>query len=214
MVRNAPRLLGEGPADQSRHQQLFETVRYEYYADQIAGLRRVSRPAPSPSTRSSKPRGSGLQGYDFPAVTAGRPHRQGTFIPDDFPNGHAGLVHEHPARQVQGPSRPPGARLRVRLQVDQRQHHVWRLSIAQTSYFQNSPMAATGVALARSRAEVCSSPYRAKLSPDAFRPSLSCRPRADGSGSDQRLCCARGSTCLLAAGCKRDGQNAMVLPDG
>ena len=56
----------------------------------------------------------------------GRP-RQARDVAGRDAVGRAGLVHQHPPRQVQGSARARGADLRVRFRMDQQDHHVRRL---------------------------------------------------------------------------------------
>jgi len=77
------------------------------------------------------------------------------------------------------------------------------------SYFDNSPMKATGLPSPQELALL--EPFRAQLSEDVFKePWLP--PVSDGSGNDRTML-RKADELLRAAGCKREG-NQLRLPDG
>jgi microcin C transport system substrate-binding protein len=77
------------------------------------------------------------------------------------------------------------------------------------SYFQNTPMAATGVPGAAELALL--EPFRGKVSEAVFG-EVPMPPKSDGSGQDRALL-GRAFKMLQEAGCKRDG-SVLKLPDG
>ena len=78
-----------------------------------------------------------------------------------------------------------------------------------TSYFQNSPMMATGKPSPEELAILA--PFKAKLPATVFG-EVPVPPVSDGSGQDRTLL-RKANDLLIAAGCKRDGDN-LLLPDG
>ena len=78
-----------------------------------------------------------------------------------------------------------------------------------TSYFQNSPMMAAGTPSPEELAILA--PFKAKL-PAAVFGDVPVPPVSDGSGQDRTLL-HKANDLLVAAGCKRDGDN-LLLPDG
>ena len=182
----------------------FQTIRYDYYADRTLAFEGFKTGAFTFHEEFTSR--IWATGYDFPAVRDGRIKKE--FLPDDFPNGTQGWFMNTRRSKFKDP--------RIREAIGYAFDFKWTNANIMygayqrtTSYFQNSPMAATGTP---SPAELkYLEPFRDKLPPAVFG-EVPLPPESDGSGSD-RVLLRRGLDLLLAAGCKRNGQ-ALALPDG
>ncbi len=182
----------------------FDRIRYEYYADRSLAFEGFKTGAFTFHEELTSR--IWAKGYDIPPIADGRMLK--TTIPDDYPNGTQGWFMNTRRDKFKD------ARVREALgyAFDFRwtNTNIMYGSYGRTvSYFQNSPMAATGTP---SPAELrLLEPFRAKLSPAVFD-AVPLPPESDGSGSDRALL-RKGLDLLLSAGCKRSGQT-LVLPDG
>ncbi len=182
----------------------FDTIRYEYYRE-----RQVAFEAFKTGAFTYREDATSIiwaKGYDFPAANDGRVKRE--TIPIQGP------------RSIQGwwfnTRRDKFKDARIREALGEafdfewtNQNIMFGLYTRTTSYFQNTPMAATGtpgpdeVALLE--------PFRGKVS-DAVFGEVPVPPKSDGSGQDRALL-GRAFKRLQEAGCKRDGA-VLKLPDG
>ena len=182
----------------------FDKVRYEYYADRTLAFEGFKTGAFTFHEEFTSR--IWATGYDFPAVNDGRIKKE--FLPDDYPNGTQGWF--------MNTRRPKFSDPRVRAAIGYAFDFKWTNANIMygayqrtTSYFQNSPMAATGTPSAEELKYL--DPFRSQLPPAVFGP-VPVPPESDGSGSDRTLL-HKGLDLLLSAGCKRNGQ-ALALPDG
>ena len=182
----------------------FDAIRYEYYADRAQAFEGFKTGAFTFHEEFTSRLWA--TGYDFPAVREGRILKQ--FLPDDYPNGTQGWF--------MNTRRPKFADARVREALSYAFDFKWTNANIMygaygrtTSYFQNSPMAATGTPSPEELTVL--EPFRDRLPAAVFGP-VPLPPESDGSGSDRALL-RRGLDLLLAAGCKRQGQS-LALPDG
>ena len=144
--------------------------------------------------------------YDFPAIKAGRVKKEE--VPDGKPTTTQGWYFNTRRPQFKDP--------RIREALGMVFDFEWtnknimyssykRLS----SYFQNTPMQATGMPGPDELALL--EPWRGKVPDEVFgEPFMP--PVSDGSGADRNLL-RRADEMLKAAGCKRDGSR-LLLPDG
>ncbi len=182
----------------------FGTIRYEYYADRKIAFQGFK--AGDFTFHEEFTSAVWAKGYDFPAVTDGRIRKE--FLPDDTPLGTQGWFFNTRRDAFKDP--------RVRQALAYAFDFKWTNANIMydaykrtVSYFQNSPMAATG---APSPAELTIlEPFRATL-PAAVFADVELPPEGDGSGSDRTLL-RHGFDLLKAAGCKREGAT-LLLPDG
>ena len=182
----------------------FDTIRYEYYADRTLAFEGFKTGAFTFHEEFTSR--IWATGYDFPAVKDGRIKKE--FLPDDYPNGTQGWF--------MNTRRPKFSDPRVRAAIGYAFDFKWTNANIMygayqrtTSYFQNSPMAATGTPSAEELKYL--DPFRSQLPPAVFG-AVPLPPESDGSGSDRTLL-HKGLDLLLSAGCKRNGQ-ALALPDG
>ncbi len=98
----------------------FDRIRYEYYRDRTASFEAFKKG--NITFREEFRSRDWATGYDFPAIKDGRVVKEE--VPDGSPVRRAGLVHQHAAAEIRRPARQAGAELRVRLRVDQQEHHV------------------------------------------------------------------------------------------
>ena len=182
----------------------FDAIRFEYYADRTLAFEAFK--AGAFTFHEENTSRIWAKGYDVPAVRDGRIRKE--LLPDASPNGTQGWFMN--ARREK--FRDPRVREAMAYAFDFKwtnanvMYDAYRRT---TSYFQNSPMAATG---APDAAELrVLEPYRAKLPASVFGPAP-LPPASDGSGSD-RMLLRKAQELLFAGGCKRNGQ-ALALPDG
>ena len=95
----------------------FDEVRYEYYRDRTAELESLK--AGAYDLREEFTSRDWATAYDIAAVKEGRLVRAHAARRE--PVGRAGLLPQHAPRQVRRPARAQGARLRLRLRVDQQE---------------------------------------------------------------------------------------------
>ena len=118
-IRAGEGLVGRG-LPVSRGQYNFDMVRFEYYRDRdvafegFTGKNYLFREEFTSRIWATR--------YDFPAINDGRVKRD--ILPDDTPSGAQGWFINTRREQVQGPAAARGADLRLRLRVDQQDHHV------------------------------------------------------------------------------------------
>ena len=157
----------------------FDEVRYLYYRDRSAEL--LALQAGEFDLREEFTAVAWVTGYDVPAVKAGKLLRMA--LPDESPSGAQGFFLNT--------RRPKLADVRVRKALD----YVFDFQFANKSifhelytrtesFFENSPMKATGKPSAEELALL--EPFKASLPPEVFdepyRP-----PVSDGSGKDRKL---------------------------
>ena len=157
----------------------FDEVRYLYYRDRSAEL--LALQAGEFDLREEFTAVAWVTGYDVPAVKAGKLLRLA--LPDESPSGAQGFFLNT--------RRPKLADVRVRKALD----YVFDFEFANKSifqelytrtesFFENSPMKATGKPSAEELALL--EPFKASLPPEVFdepyRP-----PVSDGSGKDRKL---------------------------
>ncbi len=182
----------------------FDTIRYEYYADRSLAFEGFKTGAFTYHEEFTSRLWA--KGYDFPAVADGRVRKE--FLPDAYPRGTQGWFMNVRRAKFADP--------RVREALGYAFDFKWTNANIMygaygrtSSYFQNSPMAASGMPSAAELAYL--EPLRAKLSPAVFGP-VPVPPESDGSGSDRAML-RKAQELLFAGGCKRDGL-VLALPDG
>ncbi|UDL96081.1 extracellular solute-binding protein [Lichenihabitans sp. PAMC28606] len=182
----------------------FDTIRYEYFRE-----RQIAFEAFKSGVFTFREDATSIiwaQGYDFPAAKDGRVKRE--TIPDQGPRGAQGWFLNTRRDKFKNPK----IREALGLCFDfnwTNQNIMFGLYQRTWSYFQNTPMAATGKPGPDELALL--DPLRDKLSPDVFEDAYM-PPTSDGSGQDRALL-ARAFKMLQEAGCKRDG-SILKLPDG
>ena len=182
----------------------FETIRYEYYADRKVAFEGFK--AGDYTFHEEFTSAIWAKGYDFPAVAEGRIQKQ--MLPDAYPTGTQGWLINTRRDKFGDP--------RIREALGFAFDFTWTNANIMydayqrtVSYFQNSPMTATGLPSPEELKVL--EPFRAKLSPAVFE-SAYLPPEADGSGSDRGML-RKAFKLLTDAGCKRDGER-LSLPDG
>jgi microcin C transport system substrate-binding protein len=182
----------------------FETIRYEYFGDSQVAFEGFK--AGAFTEREENIARVWATGYDFPAFKEGRVKR--VELPNNNIPGIQGWVFNS--------RRPVFADARVREAISCCFDYEWtnrnlmfdayrRIG----SYFENSPLAATGKPSAGELALL--EPFRDKLPAAVFGEAVS-PPASDGSGQDRALL-KRAADLFAAAGCQRkDG--VLRLPDG
>ena len=183
----------------------FDVVRYEFYRDRDVAFEGFT--GKSYLFREEFTARIWATRYDFPAVKDGRVKRETGARRNAV--RRTGLVHQHPARQVQGCARPRGADLRVRFRMDQQDRHVRRLC-AHPSRRSRIPTW-WRAARHRRKSSSCSSRFavrcRTRYSSEPFVP-----PVSDGSGQDRALL-RKAQQLLQEAGLPiKDGKR--LLPNG
>ena len=98
----------------------FDRLRFEYYRERQVAFEAFK--AGAINYHEEYTSRFWATSYDFPAAKDGRVKKE--TLHDGAPIPHAGLVSQHPPRAVQGPARARGDRARLRLHVDQQEHHV------------------------------------------------------------------------------------------
>jgi microcin C transport system substrate-binding protein len=182
----------------------FDSVRYEYFADRKVAFEAFK--AGVFTYREEFTSAVWATGYDFAAVNDGRVKRE--TLPDNTPNGtQAWYMNTRRAKFAN-----PVIRAALAYAFDftwtnaNLMYGVYQRTV---SYFQNSPMAATGTP---SPAELAIlDAYRGKVS-DAVFGEVYTPPLSDGSGMDRKLM-RQANTMLQAAGCRRQ-DSTLLLPDG
>jgi microcin C transport system substrate-binding protein len=182
----------------------FDTIRYEYFRE-----RQIAFEAFKSGVFTFREEATSIiwaQGYDFPAAKDGRVKRE--TIPDQGPRGAQGWF----LNTRRDKFKDPKIREALGLCFDfewTNQNIMFGYYQRTWSYFQNTPMAATGKPSADDLALL--NVYRDKLSPAVFDVAYM-PPKSDGSGQDRALL-GQAFKMLQAAGCKRDG-SVLKLPDG
>ena len=183
----------------------FATLRFEYYTDRVLAFEAFKTGAFT--FHEEYTARIWATGYDFPAVRDGRIRKEN--IPDDFPRGGAQGWFLNTRRSKFA---DPRIREAIGYAFDFKKTNAAIMFGAYNrtvSYFQNSPMEATGSPSPEELAAL--EPYRSRLPPASFGP-VYMPPESDGSGSDRTLL-RQALNLLLAAGCKPKGQ-MLTLPDG
>ena len=184
----------------SRGSYNFDIVRYEFYRDRDVAFEGFT------AQELSVPRGVHRahlgDALRFPG-RQGRP-RQARDVAGRYAVRRAGLVHQHPPRQVQGSARARGADPGLRFRMDQQDHHVRRLCahrVAVPEFRHDGERAAVA-----GRTEAA----RAVPRPGAgrgVRRRPSCRRCPTARGRTAR-CCARRRSCCRRPGCVDQGRQA------
>ena len=188
----------------NRGQGNFDEVRYEYYRERQVGFEAFKSGALTFHEDFTSI--NWAQGYDFPAIKDGRVQRR--IVPDDAPSGAQGWW----MNTRRGQFKDPRIRQALGFCFDfewTNKNIMYGLYRRTTSYFQNSPLAASG--LPGPDELKLLEPFRGKV-PDSVFGEAILPPVSDGSGQDRTLL-AQGFKLLQAAGCQRDG-NVLKLPSG
>ena len=182
----------------------FGKLRFEYYADRKIAFEGFK--AGDFTFREEFTASVWATQYGFPAVLDGRVKKE--LIKDETPNGTQGWFFNTRRDKF----KDPRIRQAIGTAFDFKwtnAHIMYDAYQRTVSYFQNSPMAATGAPSPEELALL--EPFRAKLPPEVFGPVVM-PPESDGSGTDRALL-RKGFELLKAAGCKRQGEQLM-LADG
>ena len=159
----------------------FDEMRYEYYRDRTADAGKLARPARSTCARSSR-RATGSRPTIFPQSRTGRLQRLDAARRK--PVRRARLLPQHAPAEVRRHARAQGARLRLRLRVDQ-QEHLLRALHAHRELLRELRHEGHGQA-ERRRSWRCSSrsaaSCRRRCSSEPYK-----SPVSDGSGQDRKL---------------------------
>ncbi len=182
----------------------FDTIRYEYYRERQVGFEAFKSGAITFHEDANSI--NWAKSYDFPAVIEGRVKKE--TIPDQAPRGAQGWWLNTRRAQFKD------ARIRQALGLAfdfewTNRNIMFGLYQRTWSYFQNTPMAATGLPGPDELALL--EPLRGKVADTVFGEAI-LPPRSDGSGQDRALL-GQAFKLLQAAGCKRDG-NVLKLPSG
>ncbi len=182
----------------------FDTIRYEYFRERQVGFEAFKSGVTTFHEDFTSI--NWARGYDFPAGQDGRGKRE--TIPDQAPRGAQAWWMNMRRPQFKD------ARIRQALGYAfdfewTNQNIMFGLFQRTWSYFQNSPMAATGTPGADELAVL--EPFRGKVADTVFG-DAAMPPKSDGSGQDRALL-GQAFKLLQAAGCKRDG-NVLKLPSG
>ena len=182
----------------------FDTVRYEYFADRKIAFEAFK--AGVFTFREEFTSAVWATGYNFPAATSGRVKRE--TLPDDTPNGTQGWFFNTRRDKFKDPRirEAIGYAFDFKWTNANLMYGVYKRTV---SYFQNSPMEATGAPGPDELKYL--EPFRATLPADVFGP-VYLPPESDGSGADRALL-KKALGLLEAAGCKRQG-STLMLPDG
>lgn len=182
----------------------FDTIRYEYYADRKAAFEGFK--AGDFTYHEEFTSSIWAKQYDIPQVSAGRIKK--SFFPDASPNGTQGWFINLRRDKFKDP--------RVRQALAYAFDFKWTNATIMygayqrtTSFFQNSPMAASGSPSPEELKVL--EPFRDKLSRDVFGAAY-LPPEGDGSGAN-RANLRKAFDLLKAAGCRREGER-FLLPDG
>ncbi|MGB8278080.1 MAG: extracellular solute-binding protein [Methylovirgula sp.] len=188
----------------NRGQNNFDKIRFEYFAD-----RKVAFEAFKAGVYSFREEFTSLiwaTGYDFAAVKDGRVQR--ATLPDEAPLGTQGWFFNVRRDKFKDPRIRQAIGLAFDFEWTNKNimYGIYRRTV---SYFQNSPMEATGKPSPQELQLL--EPYRKQL-PQSVFDSVYVPPVSDGSGQDRSLL-RRANEILLSAGCQRRGTN-LLLPDG
>ena len=182
----------------------FDRIRYEYYRDRTASFEAFKKG--NITFREEFRSRDWATGYDFPAIEDGRVVKEE--VPDGSPSGGQGWFINM--------RRPKFADPRARLALTYAFDFEWTnktimfgLYDRTQSFFQNSPLMATGKPSAAELALL--EPLRDKVPAEVFG-EVFVPPVSDGSGRDRKML-QEASELLDAAGCKRSG-STLLAPDG
>ena len=182
----------------------FDTIRFEYFADRKVAFEAFK--AGVFTFREEFTSAVWATQYNFAAVKDGRVKRE--TLPDQSPLGTQGWFLNVRRDKFKD--------IRIREALEQCFDFEWTnrnimygLYTRTVSYFQNSPMMASGKPAPQELAILA--PFKAKL-PAAVFDDVPVPPVSDGSGQDRAML-RKANDLLFAAGCKRDGDN-LLLPDG
>jgi len=182
----------------------FDAVRFEYFGDSQVAFEAFK--AGAFTEREENIARVWATGYDFPAFKDGRVKR--FELPNANIPGIQGWVFNTRRKVFADP--------RVREAIGYCFDFQWTSRNLMydaykrvTSYFENSPLAATGLPSDAEKALL--EPFRDKL-PDAVFGEAVSPPISDGSGQDRALL-KHAAELFAAAGCQRKG-NGLRLPDG
>ena len=182
----------------------FDTIRFEYFAEREVAFQAFK--AGAFTFREEFTSKIWATQYDFPAIKDGRVKRES--LPDEMPSATQGWFLNTRRDKFKD--------VRIRQAIEQCFDFEWTdrnimygLYRRTVSYFQNSPMMASGKPSSEELAILA--PFKAKLPPAVFD-DVPVPPVSDGSGQD-RAFLRKANDLLLAAGCKRDGSD-LLLPDG
>lgn len=188
----------------NRGQNNFDTVRYEYFGDRKVAFEAFK--AAVYTFREEFTSAVWSTGYDFPAVKDGRVKRES--LPDELPLGtQAWFLNLR---------RDKFKDIRIREALGfafdfewTNKYIMYSLYRRTISYFQNSPMVASGKPSPEELQIL--EPFRKQVLPTVFDEAY-VPPVSDGSGEDRTLL-RQANDLLLAAGCKRQ-DSSLLLPDG
>jgi microcin C transport system substrate-binding protein len=188
----------------NRGQSNFNTVRYEYFSDRKVAFEAFK--AAVYTFREEFTSAVWSTGYDFPAVKDGRVKRES--LPDELPLGtQAWFLNLR---------RDKFKDIRIREALGfafdfewTNRYIMYSLYRRTISYFQNSPMVASGKPSPEELQIL--EPFRKQVLPTVFDEAY-VPPVSDGSGEDRTLL-RQANDLLLAAGCKRQ-DSSLLLPDG
>ncbi len=188
----------------NRGQDNFDTIRFEYFADRKVAFEAFK--AAVFTFREEFTSAIWSTGYDFPAVKDGRVKRE--TLPDQLPLGtQAWFLNVR---------RDKFKDIRIREALGfafdfewTNKYIMYSLYRRTVSYFQNSPMAATGKPSPEELQIIA--PFSKQL-PQAVFEDVYVPPVSDGSGEDRTLL-RRANDLFLSAGCKRQ-DSSLLLPDG
>ncbi len=214
---------GVGPFEQGRHisfnrvpdywgrdlpvnagQNNFDTIRYEYFRERQVAFEAFKSGVFT--YREDKTSIIWAKGYDFPAAQDNRVKRE--TVPRRGPVEVQGWYFNTRRDKFKDPRIREALGLAFDFEWTNRTLMFGYYSRT-SSYFQNTPMAATGKPGPDELALL--EPFRGKL-PDAVFGEVPVPPVSDGSGQDRALL-GRAFKMLGEAGCKRDG-SVLHLPDG
>jgi microcin C transport system substrate-binding protein len=188
----------------NRGQANFDRIRYEYFADRKVAFEAFK--AGIFTFREEFTSSAWATGYDFPAVQEGRIKKEA--LHEDSPQGTQGWFFN--TRRDKFKDRRIREAIGLAMDFEWTNANIMYGAYQRTiSYFQNSPMMATGKPSPEELALL--EPFRTKLGQAVFDEAY-VPPKSDGSGQDRALL-RRASDLLAAAGCKRNGSD-LILPNG
>ncbi|SFK49850.1 extracellular solute-binding protein [Methylocapsa palsarum] len=188
----------------NRGQGNFDKIRFEYFSDRKVAFEAFK--AGVFTFREEFTSAVWATGYDFAAAKDGRVKRE--TLPDESPMGTQGWF----LNMRRDKFKDDRIREAVSLAFDfewTNANIMYGVYARTTSFFQNSPMAATGKPSPEELKLL--EPYRSDL-PAAVFDDVYSPPVSDGSGQDRELL-RRANELFSAAGCKRKG-SALELPGG
>lgn len=174
----------------------FDEIKYEYFRDRTAEL--TSLKAGSFDFREEFTSVDWATAYDIPAVREGRMKKES--LPDDTPSGAQGFF----INMRRDKFKDVRVRKALGLAFDfewTNKNLFYALYQRTASFFENSPMKATGAPSAEELALL--EPYRAQLPAEVFGPAV-VPPVSDASGTDRKLL-REAARLLDDAGWRQDG---------